>query len=205
MQQDIDIAEKITQYLPQYLSEESLRDLFAQLKDFPENLTSMYLASIKYPDEVLQADIIDDIPVFDLPDTSMKKSKVLVISNSCDNDIANSRLFPMSISYVPILKFDSLITKLRSLEIPSQKIDSFIENVKKQTLTNVIFLPRGTVFDEDLVAFLDRSLNINQSKFLKLAKNNKIATMSNYGFYIFLLKLSIHFTRIREKIDRDKI
>jgi hypothetical protein len=27
-------------------------------------------------------------------------------------------------------------------------------------------------------------------------------TLSNFGFYLYLLKLSIHFTRIQEKIDR---
>ena len=166
---------------------------------------SIYLSGIKYPDEVLQADIIDNIPVFNLPDPSMQKSKVLVISNSCDNDASNLRLFPMSITYVPILKFAKVIDTLESANIPPERVKSFVQDVQNQTLTNIIFLPKGTIFDEDLIAFLDKALSINQSKFLELAKNNKIATMSNYGFYIFLLKLSIHFTRIKEKIDRDKI
>ena len=32
--------------------------------------------------------------------------------------------------------------------------------------------------------------------------HKKNATFSNYGFYMFLLKLSLHFTRIQEKVDR---
>lgn len=33
-------------------------------------------------------------------------------------------------------------------------------------------------------------------------KQKKIFTLSNYGFYMFLVKLSIHFTRVREGVDR---
>jgi len=199
---DIDL-EEIKKYLPQYLSSTSASDLFSQLKEFPLNLSKMYSASNMYHNEVLQADIIDNIPIVNLPKTTVKNGKVLVLSNSCDNDHSNKRFFPLSISYVPIIQLEALLSLLKSKpEISEDQIRSFSDQIKKQEITNFLFLPKGTFFDEDLIALFDKTLNMSQSDFLQCADNNKILTMGNYGFYIFLLKLSIHFTRIKESVDR---
>ena len=32
---------------------------------------------------------------------------------------------------------------------------------------------------------------------------NRLFTLSDYGFYVFLFKISIHLTRIRENIQRN--
>ena len=34
---------------------------------------------------------------------------------------------------------------------------------------------------------------------------NRIFTLSDYGAYLFLLKLSIHFTRVQDKVERKSI
>ena len=51
--------------------------------------------------------------------------------------------------------------------------------------------------------FLDR---INNCPIEAVSKEDidkkRLFTLSNYGFYMFLVKLSIHFTRVREEVDR---
>ena len=53
----------------------------------------------------------------------------------------------------------------------------------------VVFFDYTNSFD---VHFIDRD---------KL-KERRLVSLSYYGFYILLLKLSIHFTRIQEKVQR---
>ena len=54
--------------------------------------------------------------------------------------------------------------------------------------------------NEDYIVFFENMLSIDRDYFFENHKKN--ATFSNYGFYMFLLKLSLHFTRIQEKVDR---
>jgi hypothetical protein len=200
--------EEIKKFLPQYLSDKNEKELFSQLKDFPNNMHKMYTSKSFEAESILQADVFKDVPIVNLPNNEVKEGKVLIVSNSCDNDITNSRNIPISIAYVPILKLDAIKSLLEQNNIAKEKIDSFIQNVKSQKITNYLYLPRGTIFEEDLMACFDKPLNMSSKKLYELViqkENKKLSTMSNYGFYIFLLKLSIHFTRIKEQIDRDKI
>ena len=65
-------------------------------------------------------------------------------------------------------------------------------------------MPAYSLKLEESIVFLDRIVNYPTSS-LKLEdlKMNRIFTLGNYGFYLFLLKLSIHYTRIADKIDRN--
>ena len=56
------------------------------------------------------------------------------------------------------------------------------------------------------IVFLDRVNNI-PSKFIvrTTVPQKRIFTLSDYGAYLFLLKLSIHFTRIKDNVERKSI
>jgi len=66
-------------------------------------------------------------------------------------------------------------------------------------------LPKGAGLQEESIVFLDRINNIS-NKVIKSEElqTRRIFTLSDYGFYLFLLKISIHFSRIQEKVDRNK-
>jgi hypothetical protein len=197
--------EDIEKFLPQYLSSENKNALFEQFKGFPNNLEKLYSKEKNHEKTLLQADVMCNVPIIDLPDTKITRCKVLIISNSCDNDLDNDRKHPISISYVPIIKLKSLEDLLYKQKIDENKIKSFINDVKKQHITNLFYLPIGDFLEEELVACFDKTLNMSRNTFFELFSSDKVGkilSMSNYGFYMFLLKLSIHFTRIREKIDR---
>ena len=70
----------------------------------------------------------------------------------------------------------------------------------------MFYLPKGANIEEDSIALFDKTLHCKRDDFFILAQEdnrNKLSTFTNYGFYMFLLKLSIHFTRIHEGIDRN--
>lgn len=55
----------------------------------------------------------------------------------------------------------------------------------------------------EAVALLDRVNNCDaQSLNLNELTRTRLFTLGDYGFYLFLLKISIHLTRIREGVAR---
>ena len=66
-----------------------------------------------------------------------------------------------------------------------------------------IYLPRGKRLKYDAIVLLDRLNNCPAEIIRKeMIEKQRLFTLSNYGFYLFLIKISIHFTRIREGVDR---
>lgn len=196
--------EEIEKYLPKYLSPENQKELYEQLKSFPDNISKIYGSDFTFDMGILQSDIVGNIPFYNLPDTSYKTTKVMVISNSCDIDPSNDRPIPPKISYIPLISLEKFIQLLKSKSIDDNRIRGIVESIKKQEKTNMFYLPKGANIQEDSVALFENVLSIDRDYFFKeaLKTNSKIATLGNYGFYMFLLKLSIHFTRIQEAVNR---
>lgn len=197
--------EDIEKYLPKYLSPENQKELYEQLKDFPNNISKIYGADFTFKTGILQSDVISGIPFFNLPDINSKISKVMVISNSCDIDPANNRPTPPKVSYIPLISLEKFIQLLKSKDIADERIRGIVESIKKQEKTNMFYLPKGALLEEDSIALFENVLSINRDYFFKSVEESqfKLATFSNYGFYMFLLKLSIHFTRIQEAVNRN--
>mgnify|MGYP006347031977 CR=1 FL=1 len=70
-----------------------------------------------------------------------------------------------------------------------------------------MYLPEDTTgigIDFDGIIFFDRVISIPLSnQRTEEFVQNRIFTLSNFGFYLFLLKISYHFTRVKERIDRN--
>ena len=65
-----------------------------------------------------------------------------------------------------------------------------------------MYLPAIGNMEESLV-FLDRIFNIN-NKYIDRSnlENIRIFSFSDYGFYLLIFKLSVHFSRVQEKVNR---
>jgi len=200
-----DIFNDLRTYLPKYLSDEDTKKLFDELKSFPNNLDSrFYTDYLVHQDIIYQGDGLRDFVVINLPDEKFYKSPVINFSNTCDTDEENRRFFPSNLTYAPIFSLESYKKKILEEGLKDeQQTQSHIEDVKKQRITQILYLPKGAKLPEDCIVFLDRILHCsNQSIPRKGVSERKIFILSNYGFYLFLLKLSIHFTRVQEKVDR---
>ena len=195
--------EDIKKYLPQYLSDSDAKQLFSALKDFPNNIDERFYSNYSLDDNILyQGDCLKDIPAFNLPDTRTKLSQSMAISNTCDMDLINKRLWNTRILFSQIILLEKLEKGLCQ-RFPKDRVTNYINSLKKQQITNAFYLPKSKNLDE-AVAFFDytNSFDINYIDRESL-KERRLVSLSNYGFYILLLKLSIHFTRVQEKVERN--
>lgn len=195
--------EDIKKYLPQYLSDSDTKQLFSALKDFPNNIDERFYSNYNLDDNILyQGDCLKDIPAFKLPNMHSKLSQSMAISNTCDMDLNNKRLWNTRILFSQIILLEKL-EEILYQEFPKDRISNYINNLKKQQITNAFYLPKSKNLDEAVVFFdYTNSFDID---FLERdgLKEKRLVSLSNYGFYILLIKLSIHFTRIQEKVQRN--
>ncbi len=193
-------------YLPKYLSPGSEDTLFQCLKDFPANIDSrLYTSYLKKDKTVFQGDGIDEMPVVNLPDSDMREVPVIILSNTCDIDPSNLRNFPSQIVYAPIVNLQKYQNNLIKYSSKSEEsITQHIDLIRKQGITQIFYLPKiGDKLNESIV-FLDRLNNINNKYVSNMdILSKRIFTLSNYGAYLFLLKISIHFTRFNDGVDRN--
>lgn len=198
--------EDIRIYLPKYLSDDSKQDLFSELSQFPENIDNrFYTSNLLEPHKILQGDCISDMVVINLPDTKTGNVKSIIVSNSCDIDLENLRLFSSSICYCAVynlLKYEKRLREIAN-DGENDKIDNLIDNIKKQRVSQIFYLPIGGNLEYEGLIFFDKMCSCdNKSVSREYLNERRLFSLSNYGYYLFLFKLSIHFTRIREALDR---
>jgi len=193
-------------FLPKYLSEESTLSLFHELTQFPLNIDARFYSNkYLYPNDILQGDGLNGMLLVNLPDTKIGEGKAIIISNSCDMDTSNSGLFASSICYCPIFNLKKYETMLKNKYpgLSDTRTPLHIQDIRAQRVSQIFFLPSAGELQDDSFVFLDKICNCDNLSIDRATLNSrKIFTLSNYGFYLFLFKLSIHFTRIRESIDR---
>jgi hypothetical protein len=199
----MDVKESIRQFLPKYLSPEDEDKLVNCLNEFPANINSrFYTTYLKDEQTVFQGDGILSLPIIDLPNSEIKSVPCLILSNTCDTDEQNDRLFPSRLNYSQIIPLSKYIAALHLLKLESKRIQNHIKAIKNQGITQIFYLPSGINFPESIV-FLDRINNCDNSLINRTSiKDIRIFTLSNLGFYLLLLKMSISFTRIAEKVNR---
>jgi len=197
-------VEELRKYLPQYLSEDSYKTLIAELKSFPHNIDQRMYTTSLISDILFQGDGYDSFPVVDMMhlDKGSKYSYGIIMSNTCDIDVANTRLYPSSIMYAPIISLQKYKYVLEKENVEAEKIKNHLSKIREQAITSILYLPSNKKIPESIV-FIDRMLHIGNEYVNRTKLNqNRLFSLSNYGFYLLLFKLSVHFSRIQEKIDR---
>ncbi len=201
-------VEEIQKYLPYYLTDSARHSLLNELKSFPGNLDGRIFTSyLKEKGNIFQGDGFQDFLFVNLPDPTTGKMPAMVLSNTCDLDLKNERLFPKRVVYAPIFKLNkyrnALMEEHNGKEETKQSIDSHIDAIKKQKITDIFYLPKGEVLEDESIVMFDR-LNNLPADYLSCEdiKQKRLFTLSDYGFYLFLIKLSIHFSRVKEEVNR---
>lgn len=201
--------EEIRKYLPKYLSADAQEDLFAELKTFPENMDQrLYTKALDGESNIFQGDGMKDLLFVNLPAKDVKTAPGMVISNTCDIDPDNRRFSPMQMVYTPILnlgKYKDALHKdhVQTGSLKPASINTHIHEIRNQRISHIFYLPKGGQLENDSIVFFDR-LNHCPADVIsgKQVQAGKIFTLSDYGYYLFLFKLSVHFTRIREGVQR---
>jgi hypothetical protein len=107
---------EIEKYLPQYLSKEASKNLFAELEDFPENIDDRIYTNFLSENQIIyQGDGIGGLLSINLPDTITGKVPGMILSNTCDVDFANERLMESRLVFATIFQLEKykalLLTK----------------------------------------------------------------------------------------------
>jgi hypothetical protein len=200
----MNLFEDIKLYLPKYLSSVSEEELFKELKYFPNNINErLYTNKLKDQNIIYQGDGVEGLLFVNLPDKNFGELPGMVISNTCDINPSNKRFSPVNIVYSPIINLEKYIDNLIKRGANPEAVKNHAVSIKKQEVTSMFYLPKGASLKTESVVFLDK-INSCDSEYLKPERieNLKLFTLSDYGFYLFIIKLSIHFTRIRERVDR---
>lgn len=193
-------VETIQSQIPSYLTQDAKEGLAKALESFPKN-TNYYTS--RYSEELLQGDGWSSLELLRFEDGQRKPVKGILLSNSCDIAPENRRDLPARAVFAPIIPFSRYLQLLTEAGIDPEKIKAKSVAIREQRITTLLFLPKGAVLNDDYIAHLDDLHTIPLASFLAKTDRQKLFTLSQVGFYIFILKLSIHFCRFHENLARD--
>lgn len=198
------LDEDIKKYLPQYLSDAEMGRLKKELEQFPTDGTkdTIYTNALADADYLLQGDCIGDMDYLAFPDMRRGKVNAILLSNTCDMSTTNKRMNACRIMYAPVLNFCKYAEQLRK-DFSEERVSNHLKDIKAQQISQILYLPKGGKLPYEGIVFFDRviSVPLNEER-VKGMCGKKMFTLSNFGFYLFLFKISVHFTRIQERIDR---
>lgn len=192
--------EAIHEQIPYYLSQEAKKNLINALNAFPKSI-NYYID--QYHGEILQGDCWTLVEVIRFEDGSRKLVKGVLLSNSCDIAPENKRELPPLLTFSPIIRLSRYLERLSEAGLDERQISNKAAAIKEQKVTTIFYLPKGGSLDDDYIALLNDVHTVPYPAFDARKEKNKLFTLSQVGFYIFLFKLSIHFCRFHEEIVRD--
>lgn len=204
---DFDV-ESLQQQIPSYLTSQDQEVLVRELKAIARGGTANYFLSDyqdSFQDSMLQGDGWRGFQLF-LFDTGERRSvRGLVLSNSCDIDPANPRDYPTRVSFAPLVKLSTYKTYLDASGISAKRVAAKLASIRAQRTTNIFFLPAGGPLREEYVVRFDEIQSMPVKAHSESTDREKLFTLSNTGFYMLVLKLSIHFCRLQEKVHRNPV
>ncbi len=197
-----EVLDRLGLALPLFLSAQGKRELLAQLRRYPDNTD--YYGMVPDENEPVQGDGWRGLIVFDFDTGSREDAQGLIISNSCDIAAANDPDPDQRVAFAPILELSRYHEFLIEAGKRAEEANDYLAKVRKQEIYRLFYLPAmHGCFDEGIVP-LD-SLHSIPLRALATRKLERVFALSTYGWYVLLVKLSIHFTRMGENVDRRSI
>ncbi|WP_124295811.1 hypothetical protein [Acetobacter pasteurianus] len=195
----------LEQQIPYYLTAEDRQVLVRELEAISQGGSAEYILSDyrdNFKSEMLQGDGWKGFQLYIFKKKSLKSVSGLILSNSCDIETKNLRDTPARVTFCPLVKLNKYQEVLKKAQLPEEKIQQKISAIRSQKITNIFFLPAGRWGTDDYIIRFDDIYSMLVKDFHENQECEKIFTLSNTGFYMLLLKLSIHFCRFQEKVDR---
>lgn len=197
-------SEELRLYLPKYLSEDGETSLIKAIRSFPKiSYDQFYTTQLQDTPTIYQGDGISSLTVVNIHKGEFKKSNCMVFSNTCDIDPTNKRFFSSQILYSPIVQIQDYKKLLSNGGLTENQINGHLDSIKKQEITQIFYLPKFHGILNESIVFLDRLNNYPVNKIdPEKAMQNRLFTLSDFGNYLFVFKLSIHFSRIKDRVER---
>ena len=192
-------AKDLRDQIPYYLTAAAAEGLLQELEKYKPH-TNIYASAQN--EDLLQGDAWSKLTIFDFESSTVRKIKGIVVSNSCDISKDNAREIPPRLSFAPIVKLSKIQSLYEQSGKDAQAVQSKINAIREQRNTSMFYLPAGISLDEDYVALLSEISSFPLSMFLEEEGRSRFVTLNMVGFYLFLFKLSIHFCRFHENVER---
>ena len=193
-------------HIPYYLTAQDKHVLLANLEAISQGGSAQYVLDEYYDDfrkEMLQGDGWKKCQLYNFDNKKIHSVFGIVLSNSCDIDESNARDYPIRVTFSPLVKLRNFEKVMKDNGIDERKLQEKLDAIKNQKVTNVFFIPANGPLKDDYIVKLDDIHSVSLQYLKDCEKIEKNFTLSNTGFYMLLFKLSIHFCRIQENINRD--
>ena len=195
-----DFFEQVKLFLPKYLTPEESRQLYSELSKFPDNM-DFFLERADLQDQLLQGAGWRGFIAIEFSSGARKVVSGVILSNSCDISPVNFTDLPVNVLFAPLISLDRFSSTLYAGGKSLQQIDSILVNIRKQRVTNVFYLPGRPPSVSESVILLD-DVHAHPLQHFISQERAKLFTLNQYAFYLFLIKLSIHFSRFQEGVRR---
>lgn len=192
-------ADALAEQLPPYLKADRKDGFLAALKAFPD--CKPLFKKLDDP-EPLQGDCWDGVIFLRFPTGEAKRARAILLTNSCDASAENHRFTPTNLAFAPIVELERYKNKLEQSGIAPDKVNDHISDVRAQRYTSMFYLPATGPLGVESIAILDQIQSIPLSQFNEDGETKRVSSLSDIGFYLFMFKLSFHFCRFHEGIDR---
>lgn len=193
-------VDELREFVPYYLTKDKSSGFFSELKKFFDGQSIGYYTG-PFSDSWVQGDCCQSAPMIDIVSGQRKNVVSLVVSNSCDIDPTNPRPIPAMTMIAPIITVSSFRKMLEDANKTPASVEATINSSKEQKITNLFYLPSVSVIEDDGLVMLDRIFHVPYSM-LPSAPEYRDFSLSQVGFYLLLVKLSMHFSRFHEEIER---
>ena len=192
-------VDAIVDRIPLYLTKPKQEGFVKALNDFPR--INYFVGS--HPEKLLQGDCWNRLQLLNFHTAERRWVRGLVLSNTCDIALENARLKAPSLLFAPIISMRAWGAAMIKHGIEERRIEATLASMRQQHVTSVFYVPASQWLEEEHIVFLDDVYSMPVESLLEDSNASRIVSLSQIGFYLFLMKLSIHFCRFHENVDRD--
>ncbi len=196
-----DLADRLGLALPSHLTRGEHAALAKALTGFPIN--RWYYSTIPTTPELLQGDIWTGLPVL-RPDTGETRPVCgILLSNTCDIAQENPREWAYQILFAPIIPLSDFVELLEKNGVEPDRLGSIVRSVKNQETTTILFVPGIAGSFDESICFLDRIHYCSVETFFSVTTRQRKARLNQFGHYVLLYKIAVHFCRFNEGLHRN--
>lgn len=208
-------GDDLDKILPSYLVQSDKTRLKDALRQFtPENRGNEinYQNFFRSFDHLyfLQGDLVREIrmSLWDEGEAVFNKvyTDALVVSNTCDLSSNNRHeINQKQCILAPLVNLEEYISDLMDAGYGGDNLNSFLNTIKAQQVSNLLYLPVNNGVGPEYIVLLDNVFWFPTSELNSYKgeiRETRIASLNHFGYYLFILKLSYHLCRLPEQCDR---
>lgn len=190
---------------PQYKNE--VDSYYKSMGKLPEyDYSKFYALYPEYAEIITQGDGIEGLKVISLPDEEVSTAKGMIFSNTCDINLANQRKFSTRLLYAPIVRLSSYQALLEGEYVEGERvysdedINGHLQDIRKQKISQIFYLPASKYLETEAIIFFDQINSAdNESVPREALQTSRMFSLSSYGWYVFLFRLSHFFTKLSDE------